>query len=305
MRSELAKGRPRKPRLQVTYIHDSGPAVTRWKPLYENKFRLPGMSMRKLRATLLVGRCGVRINAPSDDPGNPTTVLMLFAYDLKNPDSMCTVAVPGYLFPGIKLNWVPLATLTRELELDFPMRFPPELERDCTDPDYVESMMKFRKLLRAFMNMVVDPEQRKWPEGWFVSPLGMCARCGKELTDITSQSRGVGPECYAALRELPAVRVLVALMERAPRAKISAAWASGVAELVRLGLAKAREREYGKPDPNKGPTVKTLLAAQRAKEKLAQAKRAKKAAKAAALAKTEAKAAAKAAAPRKVSSRPA
>ena len=239
----LGSGRPRATRVPL-YVHEHGPAVDRLRAPARNEVGVPSpASLAWVRQALCAGRCQLRITRPAQRREAGLSALVLFAWDLDDPDGIGTVAVPGYLFSQSK-PWVPVAFLDRKLQVQAHIVAERALLRQRTALEWLSAMDPYVSLVHAFLADLRDPRREDWEQGWFVSRLGSCAMCGRDLTDIQSQSRGVGPECFDILCELPAVRTLGAVLAGKSDAETAAAWNRGVEVLVRMGLAKTEARDY-------------------------------------------------------------
>lgn len=238
-------GRPRVERKPL-YAYEQGPAVERLRaaPPDDGRERSPA-ALASVRRILPAGRCQLRVTRKRSATDSRSTVLM-FAWDPDDPDGMGTIAVPGNTF-GVKRPWVPIAWLDRKLQVITFLVRDRGLLRHMDELAWVQVMNSPLGLAEALLQVVLDRQQHEWPVGWFVSRLGSCARCGRELTDPDSQARGVGPECLEILEQLPAVRALGTVLRGRSDAEMAAAWNSGVEILVRMGLARTELRDYRDP----------------------------------------------------------
>jgi predicted alpha/beta hydrolase family esterase len=240
----LTPGSAKMPRYRRQYVYERGPDVEQWQGVSERRPRLTGLTLPMLRQNLLLGRCQLRVVRSDAVKGSSEPVLLMFGYDQEDAEGIGTIAVPASQFRGVSGNWTAVAWLDRHLQVEPVREFPPRMLQVMAARSWQWSMQPAVDLAAALMAVVRDPSIAKWPAGWFVSQLGRCARCAKVLTDPVSQRRGVGPECLEILEQLPAVRVLGAVMDGQPDSAAAAAWNSGVDELVRLGLAQRKPRSY-------------------------------------------------------------
>lgn len=239
----LACGLPRR-RLQREFVYERGPAMERWRRPNPDRKELQGVSLELVRRNLLLGHCQLRVTQTLGDGTRSRSELLMIAFDSSVADGIGTIAVPASRFPDLSGNWVAVAWLDRKLQVQPVVEFPSAMLRQKRTFEWMAAMEPMVTLARDLLAVVRDPALTRWPAEWFVSQLGVCARCGKELSDPTSQSLGVGPDCLEMLEQLPAVRVLYACLERRDDAATAVAWNRGVETLVRMGLAQARPVAY-------------------------------------------------------------
>lgn len=243
-RDALTPSKPGEPKYRRLFVHERGPDVERWQAIRGERRAVAGMDLAQVRRNALLGRCQLRVTHSYKASGMSDSWLLMLGFDHRDADGMGTIAVPASHFRGVGGNWVAVAWLDRFLKVEPVREFAPGMLAIRPAVLWQAELAPAVSFAQDFVALLRDPDLREWPADWFVSQLGSCARCGKDLTDPESQADGVGPECREILLNLPAVRTLYACIERKSDEAIAAAWNSGVEELVRLGLADAKPVDY-------------------------------------------------------------
>lgn len=189
----------------------------------------PRLDLAQVRARVLAGRCQLWLSGIVD--GERLEGLFVFAFSPRKPERLGTVAVMGFQAKARRargFRWMRLGTLQPE-----DLWIEPEMTP--SRGEWTESEARpYRALAQRLLKCVASSQATSLPRGFKAQQLPLCARCLRPLRDPESLNRGIGPECFDIIQNIPAVRALMAILARATDDEVRLAWEEGVQAMMAL-----------------------------------------------------------------------